>query len=339
MNTLLSASLMSGFRPLVEALGGDCRGLLDRFGIPLDIETRPDSYIPFLNTVMLFEHCAESLNCPDFGLRLSQQQGLSVLGPVAVLARNATTVEAAVRSIGDYLHLITPAVTVRFEFKPKEACIRAVFSVADIGQFQARQIYELFVGNGQLIIQMLIGAEVYASRMYFPYKRPKNSQAYQDLFRCELLFDQEHCAVDLPLDIMQQHVLGADKETARIAATYLSERYGSSLHRLSDQVVHLIRRLLPTGYCKINVIAEQLGMHPRTLQRKLNEQQAVFEKLVDEQRKTLVQDYLAETDLRLTQVAGLLGYNDQSALNRACRRWFDQTPREIRKQIGVRLSS
>jgi AraC-like DNA-binding protein len=31
-----------------------------------------------------------------------------------------------------------------------------------------------------------------------------------------------------------------------------------------------------------------------------------------------------------SQIAGLLGYSEQSAFNRACRLWFGKTPRQYR---------
>ncbi len=42
--------------------------------------------------------------------------------------------------------------------------------------------------------------------------------------------------------------------------------------------------------------------------------------------------YLAEPRLYLVQIAGLLGYAEQSTLNRSCRRWFDKTPRQYRAE-------
>lgn len=332
MQYLMSSVLFSGFGTLVKSLNGDAEALLNKFNIPADIESKADQYVPFISAAMLLEHCAEELNCPDFGLRLSQRQGISILGPVAVLARNADTVDAAVRSIGDYLHLITPAISVRFEMKVAEGCIRAVFTLLETGLLPTRQMYELYVGNGQLIIQMLIGSEVFADRMYFPHSRIAPELTYRQLFQCEVRFNEDRWAVDLPISIMQQRLIQADKETARIASDYLAERYGGKTANLHEQIIHLINRLLPTGHCKINIIAEQMSMHPRTLQRRLAEHDYVFEQLVDEQRKLLAQRYLAESNLRLTQVTGLLGYADQSALNRSCKRWFNETPRAIRKR-------
>jgi methylphosphotriester-DNA--protein-cysteine methyltransferase len=48
-----------------------------------------------------------------------------------------------------------------------------------------------------------------------------------------------------------------------------------------------------------------------------------------------VSRYLAEPGLYLSQIAVLLGYSEQSALNRSCRRWFGKTPRQYRAGLPV----
>jgi AraC-like DNA-binding protein len=52
--------------------------------------------------------------------------------------------------------------------------------------------------------------------------------------------------------------------------------------------------------------------------------------VIDRERRAQAERYLAEPGLHLGQIAGLLGYTEQSALNRSCRRWFGKTPRQYR---------
>jgi hypothetical protein len=52
--------------------------------------------------------------------------------------------------------------------------------------------------------------------------------------------------------------------------------------------------------------------------------------IIDGERRAHAVRYLAVPGLHLQQIAGLLGYSEQSALNRSCRRWFGQTPRQYR---------
>jgi AraC-like DNA-binding protein len=97
-------------------------------------------------------------------------------------------------------------------------------------------------------------------------------------------------------------------------------------------VAERARQLLPIGQCSVEAIADQLAMHPRTLQRRLATEGMSCQDVIDRERRTLAARYLGEPRLHLGQVAGLLGYTEQSALNRSCRRWFGKTPREYRTE-------
>jgi AraC-like DNA-binding protein len=99
---------------------------------------------------------------------------------------------------------------------------------------------------------------------------------------------------------------------------------------LSERVAELARRLLPTGQCSADFIADQLAMHPRTLQRRLATEGVRCQDVIERERRDQAARYLAEPGLYLSQIAVLLGYSEQSALNRSCRRWFGMTPRQYR---------
>jgi len=76
-------------------------------------------------------------------------------------------------------------------------------------------------------------------------------------------------------------------------------------------------------------------MHPRTLQRRLAEEGTRCQDVIDAERRTQAAKYLAQPGLQFGQIAGLLGYTEQSALNRSCRRWFGSTPRQYRSHVGA----
>ena len=89
MGSLIRASAMRGYPELVRELGGDPAAFLARFDIPAGAEHQEDAFISFASLTRMLEATAEELGCPDFGLRLSGRQGLDILGPIAVIARNA----------------------------------------------------------------------------------------------------------------------------------------------------------------------------------------------------------------------------------------------------------
>jgi AraC-like DNA-binding protein len=52
--------------------------------------------------------------------------------------------------------------------------------------------------------------------------------------------------------------------------------------------------------------------------------------LVDESRRQLAKQLLRETGYPLAEIAFLTGFSEQSAFNRAFKRWAGQTPRSFR---------
>lgn len=53
----------------------------------------------------LLDASADELKCADFGLRLSHWQGLGILGPGAVIARNAETVQDGMAEVARFLYV------------------------------------------------------------------------------------------------------------------------------------------------------------------------------------------------------------------------------------------
>src|ERR1044072_5795061 len=102
MGSLLRTAALRGYSDLVRDLGGDPSSSLARFGIPADAEHQADGFVAVDAFARLLEASAEDLECPDFGLRLSRFQGLDILGPIAVIARNATTVLGGFEAIARY---------------------------------------------------------------------------------------------------------------------------------------------------------------------------------------------------------------------------------------------
>jgi AraC-like DNA-binding protein len=90
---------------------------------------------------------------------------------------------------------------------------------------------------------------------------------------------------------------------------------------------------LGTGTCGHREVAKALYMHPRALQRRLQEEGTTFETIKDDVRRDLAQRYLSQPDAPLTQVTDLLDYSEQSAFGRSCRRWFDTSPRGFRNRL------
>jgi AraC-like DNA-binding protein len=195
------------------------------------------------------------------------------------------------------------------------------------------QGYELSMANAVRIVELLGGREARPTAIAFRHEQLGSDAAYQATLHCPVLFGQSWSGFELPATVIDRPIDTADPETRRVAQKYLDSLYVPETASLADRVAELARRLLPTGQCTADAIAEQLAMHPRTLHRRLADEDARCQDLIDRERREQAARYLAEPRLHLRQIAGLIGYAEQSTLNRSCQRWFGKTPRQYRAEL------
>jgi AraC-like DNA-binding protein len=116
----------------------------------------------------------------------------------------------------------------------------------------------------------------------------------------------------------------------RLAVAHLDVQTPSPDGLIAARVETAVRRAMGTDSCDREFIARSMAMHPRTLQRRLDREGQSFDEIRDRVRRELAEHYLRNTNLPLAQVAGIIGYAEQSILSRSCRRWFNTTPRRLR---------
>lgn len=99
---------------------------------------------------------------------------------------------------------------------------------------------------------------------------------------------------------------------------------------LRSQIERAVQRrpaLLGQG---IAAVAIELGLHPRTLQRRLRAESLGFAELQDDLRLRLARRWLCETQLDLETISERLGFSDRRSFSRAFQRWTGQTPSAFR---------
>jgi len=333
MGSLIRATNLWGFTDLVRELGGDPEELLGRFNIPVAIEQDHDAFVSFRSAAHLVEVTAEELGCPDFALRLSRWQGLDILGPIAVIARNEQTVRDGLLAVARYLYIHSPALKLEIEPSTTGQDLNFNYEITEPGLAQLRQCYELSMANFSRIVGLLAGPDTHLGLVSLMHEQVGPMSSYEDTLACPVRFGQSRYTFQVPASLAAKPIDSADETTRRIATKYLESEFVPVESTLADQVAALSRALLPVGHCTTEAIAEQLAMHPRTLQRRLAEDGVRCQDIIDVERQRQAVRYLAEPRLYLGQIARMLGFAEQSSLNRACLRWFGKTPRQYRAEL------
>ncbi|MEE4025478.1 AraC family transcriptional regulator ligand-binding domain-containing protein [Gordonia sp. PKS22-38] len=333
MNDLIRAINLHGFDELVAEMGGDPGPLRSQFGLTPGIEQREETFISFDALAGLIALAATDRSCLDFGMRLAERQGMPILGPVAVIARNAATVHDGIAAIARFMPAHSPALRLAIEPPEPAADIRIRYDVLRRAVHDLRQANELAMANSARIVRLLSGGTSGPTRVWLPHAQMSPDASYERLIGCPVTFSSTWCGLSVSREVMARTIDAADPQTRRLATTYLESAFPQTGAPLATRVGELIRRLLPTGAYSADVVADHLHLHRRTLQRRLMDEGVTYASVLDEQRRDLAVRYLGQPEMQVGQIAVLLGYTEQSAFNRAFRRWFATSPRAFRRSI------
>lgn len=103
--------------------------------------------------------------------------------------------------------------------------------------------------------------------------------------------------------------------------------HGMTLPRsLSDQVSRVLRTQMSSQSAALDNVAGLLAIHPRKLNRRLENEGTSFRTLRNETRLEHACQLLKDTDLSLTQISLALDYADLSVFSHAFRRMSGTTP-------------
>lgn len=330
----MRAGALSGLRTLALQLGHAPEPLLLRFGLPLAMLDDPDLRVPYTPICRLLEACAEEWQCPDFGLRLGQAQQLDVLGPIGLVARLTDTVGDALTALCDHMNVHSTGFTMKLRTEGADKAhggLALLVYTLNPSVGARRQKHELGMAVVRNVITLVSGQSAFTPiAVHFACPEPADAAPTKAFFRCAVRYGEAETALRFDPAILALPTAIRDPAIEPLVRSYMDRLQD----QLGDDIVaaarSLIGTLLPSGRCSRETIADCLKLHPRTLQRRLEAQGTSFSQLLDDYRHALAIELLNRGTLPLVEVAGALGYADQSVFNQAFRRWTATTPTAFR---------
>ncbi len=338
MKPRMRAGGAAGVLELVAASGGSPSRVLANAGLSAADLDDPDRLLDTSRIALLFEAAARETGDDAFGLHLGERYLLASLGAVSYAVLNAPSVETALRNLDRYGRIQLQGGRLALERRGTAAML-----TYDIGvdRESARQHGEGAAVIGMRLLAQLVGADWRPRHVLFGHSRPAATAEHTRIFRAPLRFQQPvTAAIVFDAADLGRTVPDADRRLLPIVERHLDELLASSGG--DDDWLGTVRSAvaesLADGAPAIQTIARRLALSVRTLQRRLGDHGVVFKTLVDELRRDLALQYLADGKADLTEIAFLVGYSELSAFDRAFRRWTGSTPVAARKDLraGVR---
>ena len=315
---------------VVRELGCDPEPLFRSAGFNVAQFDDADTRVPYLAASRLIARCTEATACEHFGLLVGERAGPSTLGVAGFMLRAAPDVRTALQDLVRHLDLHDDG-GVPFVETAGEVSLLG-YSIQQPGAEASGQIYDLSLAIGCNIMRALCGEGWRANEVLFARRRPNDMRPYERFFQAPLRFDAEQSAVVFPTRWLDHRPASADPLLHRhleIEANALHARQDAAVaHELRRQ----LHRMLSTRKTSLASVARQLGMHERTLNRRLRAEGTTFQREYEEVRYTAALQLLGESRMTLAQIAAALDYSDASAFNRAFRRWAGVTPAQWRAE-------
>jgi AraC-like DNA-binding protein len=325
---LVRGTSLSGIGELIASLGGDPGALLRAAAIDEAAVGKHDMFLPLARVAVAIETAAAVTSTPDFGRRLAETQGIEILGPVGVAARTAATVADALGIFERFLAAYTPGLAVRLHFAGDAAFFECLFLDKDLPA-AIQQSTELTLGVTLQVLRLLIGNRFAPVSVHLPHESLAPPADYRRFYGCTPLFAQPTAGFTINRSDLEQP-LRHDQLAHETAVAYLA-----NITDPDDSAARSVRilasQLLPSGTVTLELVAMQLNLHPRALQRRLADEKTTFAAIVDSLRRDRAEHLLRHTRLPLSHLAHELGYAEHSVLTRSCLRWFGCAPAAYRK--------
>ena len=339
MAAMVQAQSLRGYRELVADLGGNPTRLLRKAEIEPAALNQLTAFISFESLIDLLEHSAADLGCPDFGLRLAERQDIGILGTLSVAMRYSATVGEAMHCASKYLHVYNAAVAFTINTGERRGQARLELGVLVKHAPRWAQTAEHGVGLAWRVMTLLSEGQCHLQEVRFPHPAVAAEATYRSRFPAPVTFRADRPGLVFVAKDLNRPISEQNRELHDLATSYLDRQLPRGRTPFTLQVRQATEALLSTGTCGHRQVSNALYMHPRTLQRRLNDEGTTFEEIKDEVRRDLAERYLSQPDVPLTQITALLDYSEQSAFGRSCRRWFHATPRDFRNRVSAGVTT
>lgn len=172
--------------------------------------------------------------------------------------------------------------------------------------------------------------------VYFKHAAPKTLEHHEAYFGCPVHFGSDKDAMLLSHQSLSKPNTLGDEGITKFLVSHLDQELSQikETPALQAQTKGEIARALSEGLPKMADIGRRLGLSARSFHRRLAEQGLSFQTLTEETRREIAIGMLNERGYALSEIAFLTGYSEQSAFNRAFKRWTGVTPANYRKSIG-----
>ncbi len=329
----LTASILPGLVAVANRCALSVDVLLEQAGITQEQVNDPKSQLSLAQFDRVLEVMRDASRDPALGLHHGISLQLNSLQALGTLLATSSTLQQVFDHYAKYKDLVSPHIAFTLEQVGHETHICYI----DRFENNNKAIYPEIAMTSLLSIARALSSkdQFVLKQAHFRHPEPSYTEEYARIFKAPVLFSQKQTKVIVDTQLLQKPLLGALPEANRKiemeARAQLLQLHQSQ--KVSRQIIQYLEDNLGQNAISIQDVADHLKMTPRTLQRRLRDEDTSYVTLREKVRFRFAQNYLKDDSMNMDSIAALLGFSESTNFYHAFKRWSGMSPGEFRKQL------
>ncbi|MCO7223116.1 AraC family transcriptional regulator [Pleionea sp. CnH1-48] len=161
----------------------------------------------------------------------------------------------------------------------------------------------------------------------FAHSQINELSLYKKYLNVTPSFNQPYSQIRFPREAVEFPLLTSEPEYHEMLEQRLLRLHETMSLSFVDHVKVVMRKLLKSGEISRQILADELCISEKTLERRLSKNNESYRSLLLSIRKELAQRYLNSSHYSIEYIAKMLGYSDRNAFSKAYKKWMGHSPR------------
>ncbi len=305
--------------------------LYEIIGLNRDQLDEPERMVDLSVNEDLLAYGAQQLNLPDLGFRMGQWGDTGRWGVLGHIVDCSQSIEQSLSLQKSYQCLMGNVSRPEFLSQGKTCVLKW------LPHYQcSHHLNEEVVTSWVAFAKKVLALKLAPNEIHFTHVLQGNLKEYTDYFQCPVFFESQYTGIVFNSDLLQLPLVGYNPNLLKVLTGYADLIVHKKNKSAANEVVtQFIIESLAEKVPSLVDAAKHLGVSPRNLQRKFKQQGTNFKTLVADVRKEYACTYLLQSNYKMSYIAQMLGFSEQSVFQRAFKRWTNMTPGEYRDNQGL----
>ena len=319
-----------------EKAGADIGPMLRQLGLSEEKIRAPAQRLSVRQQIAVLNIVARVLEDDALGVRFAHDIDLREIGILYYLVSSAQDLLSALDSLVRYSKVANEGIALELG---RGDDLEVKLSYHGVSRRSDRHQIEFWVAIMLRLLRHATASQLRPVSVALAHPRTRSAELLEKYLQQRITWAAARDEVVLPYACKALPIVTSDPYLNRIIVEQcrdIMDRRGPPSGSTRHAVENAAAVLLRDGKATLPEVARGLSMSSRTLARRLAEEGLSFQRVLDDLRRDLAEVYLRESDVPISYLAWLLGFQGVAAFSKAFKKWTGQRPSQMRQLAGPR---